>query len=171
MDSVLIPLKAVEPAATIPQLKYWAKQSGIELVVRGRVAHVRPEDADTLRRIFAMVTEGRTPQEAIKALGKSPDHPIISTPPAPASFSPEIGARLEAMERAIMLLVDENRNLRGEVASLRLRIEPPAPIVADPPKPIVIRQVEKPPAQREPSLWEQVSMTFNDMMGFAFGRG
>jgi hypothetical protein len=96
--------------------------------------------------------------------------PVCQVPDAPAPIAPEIAGRLEAMERAIMLLVDENRSLRGEVSSLRLRLEPPAP-VEPPVPPAPRRQVEKPPAQREPSLWESVAMTFNDMLGFAFGRG
>lgn len=74
-------------------------------------------------------------RESVEASSVRPLHrkepaTAVSTPPA--TISPEISNRLEAMEKAIMLLVDENRatreenrNLRADVAVLRQRLEPP----------------------------------------------
>lgn len=182
MDQVLVPLKEVTAAATYPQVKYWAKLAGVRLVVSNHTAYVRPDEAETLRRIAAKVTGGRSPKEAVREVIGPPDHPIISPEKAipPAPILPEITGRLESMEKAIMLLVDENRSLRGEVSALRLRLEAP-PVVVEPvrpeppradPREIVEKTAMAKPVQRDTaSIWEGLSMALNDVMGFAFGRG
>jgi|GEM_PF-4540839 len=115
METVLIPLKEVTANATIPQLKYWSKLSGIALVVRGRVAHVRPEDAETLCKITLMVAEGSSPQDAVKTLGKSPDHRIIAS--VPVEILPDCTARLDALEKSMMLMVERLSRQENQIAS------------------------------------------------------
>lgn len=145
MDSCLIPLKEVTATATVPQLKYWSKLSGITMVIHNRAAYVRPEDADTLRRIATKVSDGSAPSEAVKEIVGTSDHPIIATakPDLPAQILPNVISRLDSMEKAILLLVEENRRLSTQVldsntmiADLRSRLEPPTTLAIEPPKPI-----------------------------------
>lgn len=189
MDSILIPLKEVTEKATIPQVKYWVKLAGISLVVVGRVAHVQPEDARILRQIAEMVSSGTSPQDAVKAVGRSPDHPIITTPDQPASVTlPQDSPRLESLERGVLALIDtfkkemaslraDNEALRAEVSGLRFRLEAPP----EPPKPatprsdpgmVLVKRIEEKPVQRDAvSAWEGIRLAFDDLLGFAFGRG
>ena len=118
-----------------------------------------------------------------EALNSSTIRPTPVTPPTIPAISPEISSRLEGMEKAILLLVDENRRLSGQVETLRQesaalhrRLEaPPEPKPANPrpdPGTVLVKRIEEKPVQRDAvSAWEGIRLAFDDLLGFAFGRG
>ena len=108
--------------------------------------------------------------------------PVESAPPAP--ISPEVAARIEQLEKSVMLLVDrltrqesENSRQAKEIEDLRARVDPPAlpapaEIVRPDPRQVVERKVLEKPRQHDTvSAWEGIRMAFDDLLGFAFGRG
>lgn len=105
------------------------------------------------------------------------------TPPTVLAIAPEISNRLEGMEKAILLLVDENRRLSGEVemlrresATLHRRLEVPPKLKPAMPRPdpgmLLVKRIEEKPVQRDTaSAWEGIRLAFDDLLGLAFGRG
>lgn len=158
MDEILIPLKDLAKDATIPQLKYWAKLIGVLLIVRGRVAHVYNNDAQKLLKITELVKEGKSPQEAAEIVG-TVNQAIITSPEASNNSGildlnekiERLERRNEGIEKALLAMVEEMRNLRQENNNLRHYLMPPQ----EPVKAVIPWQPEKLKDPLEGKTWFQ----------------
>ncbi|MFZ2955363.1 MAG: hypothetical protein WA705_00505 [Candidatus Ozemobacteraceae bacterium] len=115
------------------------------------------------------VSSGSIHRSLKSSARKSPQLPVL----------PDVSARVEGVEKAIFLLVEEIRGLRQENTALRLRLEAP-PIQPTPRKKEAPRRftpkslhpaAKREPIQRELSLWESIQLTMDDCMGLLFGKG
>lgn len=100
-------------------------------------------------------------------------------------MTPAKDDRIDGIEKSMLLLVEkmtalvtENAALRSEVSAMRqvLEYKPVSPAITEKkPQPVrtpaPIRAVSLPPAQREMSMFESITSAFDDVLGFAFGRG
>ncbi len=158
MDEILIPLKDLAKDATIPQLKYWTKLLGVLLIVRGRVAHVYNNDAQRLLKVAELVKEGKSPQEAAEIIGTANQAIITSTEAGNNSGILDLSEKIERLERrnegvekALLAMVDEIRNLRQENTNLKQYLMPPQePITA-----VIPWQPETPKDPLEGMTWLQ----------------
>lgn len=106
----------------IDTVRYWTKLLGIEGIKNGNIRYIPADCLEKLHAMKELVLQGIQPSEAIKRVNENPQNfPLV-----PAKTSGEIPARLEGMEKAILVLVekmsglvDENRSLRKEVSFLR----------------------------------------------------
>lgn len=153
------------------QLRYWLKLLEEKPVREGKLRFLSPETESRIQEMTGLIRQGTPPKEAAAKVKGSP----VSVALVPH----EKNDSLEEIRKVLMLLVDENRQMkehmismgkevstvRHENAALRGLLEAPrrsAPPVSPP--------VRKDPP-RELSLWESVQLSFNDCMGFLFGRG
>jgi hypothetical protein len=158
MDEILIPLKDLAKDATIPQLKYWAKLLGILLIVRGRVAHVYNNDAQKLLKIVELVKEGKSPQEAAEMIG-TVNRAVISAEEMNNNAGilglkekiERLEQRNEGIEKALLAMVDEMRNLRQENSALKKFLMPPP----EPLKMVIPWQPKTPKDPLEGMTWFQ----------------
>lgn len=124
-DERLVELRTVTDATgtTINQGKYWCKLLRVEILVRGRVAHVRPADAEKLRAVADLVAAGRSPGEAVTAItGES----TITTPrvveTAPAVVADPHHDALAQIRDAVSLIARELADTRRENAELHAKM-------------------------------------------------
>lgn len=187
MSEKTLPDVARDLGITNDKVRYWLSLLKAPVGKNGRVVMIPQESISLLSRMAGFVNDGFLPGEAAKrARGEASCVPVtVPIPTTPPAISPEISNRLESMEKAIMLLVDENRSLRGEVselrkesAGLRLRLEAPPQEPQKPATPrtepnlVVFRKIEEKPIQRDAvSAWEGIRLAFDDLLGFAFGWG
>lgn len=168
------------------KVRHWVKSLRIEPAKIRGICYLEPRAVQILEEMKRGIASGLSPAGAAALVRSKPE----ATTPIPiantlAVISSEVSNRLEAMEKAIMLLVDENRSLRSEVAELRkdstgprlplesppVEIPKPAPRRPDPGM-VICRKIEEKPLQRDAvSAWEGIRLAFDDLLGFAFGRG
>ena len=163
-EKILIALRdAAKKAGITPaQAKYWVKLLGIALVMRGRVGFLEGEAVDNLVKMAGLVVGGVSPKNAaFEISGIVHEKDIIPIEPDVIGDLKEKLERMEAknglIEKAILMLAEENRATRQEVMklvevnqALQLRLEPP-PLTAayyEPAKPV---QVWKPPKVQKPA--------------------
>ena len=158
MDQVLIPLKELARDATIPQLKYWAKLLGILLIVRGRIAHVSNDDAQKLLKVAELVKEGKSPQDAVNAVGPMTNAVIVPDEDESTlgflGLKEEVenlGRRNEGIEKVLMAMVEEIKGLRKENNALKAYLMPPQ----EPPKQVIPWQPEAPKNPLDGMSWLQ----------------
>ena len=163
-EKILIALRdAAKKAGITPaQAKYWVKLLGIALVMRGRAGFLEVEAADNLLRMAGLVTGGVSPKNAaFEISGIVHEKEIIPIEPDVIGELKEKLERMEAknglIEKAILMLAEENRATRQEVTklievnqALQLRLEPPPLSAAyyEPAKPV---QVWSPPKVKNPA--------------------
>lgn len=169
--------------------RYWLKLLGVETVKKGNVRYVPNAAADLLGNMARLISNGMTPGEAAK---KAKDETPFEIAPVKVSEVPgKDTARLEGIEKAMLAMaeqmknmVEENRSLRSEILTMQKAIEykQPEPIApkVEPVKPITptiqktaapIRAVIFEPTQRSVSSWDSLRSVFDDFFGFAFGKG
>lgn len=105
----------------------------------GGVTFITTEGAAILKASIQATTVNPPPAIAF---------PVPAPMPAPVDLAPVVN-RLELMERALYVMVEEIKGLKQENAALRLRLEPPPlpPEFNKPPEPV---QVWKPEPKADP---------------------
>lgn len=166
-DKILIALRdAAKKAGITPaQAKYWVKLMGIILVMKGRVGFLDQAAADNLVKMAGLVNGGASPKNAaFEISGVVQDKDIIPIELADPDGVGELREKIDHLEaksgmveKALIMLAEENRAMRQEMAklvevnqALQLRLEPPplAAIFNEPPKPV---QAWSPPDVRNPA--------------------
>lgn len=104
----MIRLSEVTETATVDQLKYWCKLLDIQPEVISRAAHVTVEQCETIKKMADLIGQGIKPGEAAGMLTNT----AVSVSPVKYRESdPELLNRIESLERAVLLLVEQNRKL------------------------------------------------------------
>lgn len=107
--------------ATSDQVRYWVQLLGHRPRREGRVSFVTDDVVDQLESMATLIRDGIQPKDAaarIRGGGETIVHPSpVST--IPATLPPNVVDRLDSMERAITLLVDEVSRLKAENLKLR----------------------------------------------------
>lgn len=139
MESALRPFPDVarEAQVTPDRVRYWLDLLEVEPIRQGRNRFVTLDQARQVVAMARMVTEGQSPQAAAALLKAAPAPEVVPVQPMPAQPSASDQApRLEAIEKALVTLAERVGQLVEENQALRLRLEPPATLPADPPRPI-----------------------------------
>ncbi len=147
---------ARETGISSDKAKYWVKLLRLRLVVRGRIGFLEEADVMTLREMIRLVGEGGSPKEIADQLTGTVQ-PIPTTSPAP--IAQENTARLDQLEKTMMLLVDKIACQEKEIASLRSRVELPILLLSSPPrlvKPWEPVRVQPPAMPWYERLWLQM---------------
>jgi len=154
-EKILVALRDVARKANITpaQAKYWVKLLGVVLVMKGRVGFLDEETSDRLLRMAGLVDGGMSPKAAaFEISGVVHERDLVPVEAIGQGGVDELKDRLDRLEeknglveRALVLLAEENRALRGEMArlvesnqALQLRLTPP-PLPAEfnaPAKPV-----------------------------------
>lgn len=154
-ERILVALRdAAKKAGITPaQAKYWVKLLGVALVMKGRVGFLDQEAADHLVKMAGLVAGGASPkQAAFEISGIVPEKDIIPVDLVDPDGVGELREKLERLEakgglveKALVMLAEENRAMRQEMAklvevnqALQLRLEPPPlpAVFQEPPKPV-----------------------------------
>jgi len=119
-----------------------AKETGVSLQTVYR--HLKKIDAAVKAHVYkekGIVTLDEEGELLLKqSLSATTTAVVPSLAPAPATADLTlVVSRLEAVERAILLLVEENKRLANENGALRMFLAPPPP----PPKPMVVWHPER----------------------------
>lgn len=153
-EKILVALRdAAKKAGITPaQAKYWVKLLGIVLVMKGRVGFLEQEAADNLVKMAELVSGGMSPKNAaFEVSGVVPEKDIMPLELIEPDGVGELKEKLERLEakndlieKALVMLAEENRATRQEMAkliesnqALRLRLEPP-------PLPASFKELPKP---------------------------
>ena len=142
--------------------RYWLSLLGIEAEKRNRTLIITPETEKALLGMQKFVEEGFPPGEAAKRVRTASDE-VQTLYPVPMSQTTAVDMtgtnnRLETVEKALLLLVEQNQrvygelaNLREENAALRRFLMPPV----DPLKPVIPWQPENLNDPLENLAWYQ----------------
>jgi DNA-binding transcriptional MerR regulator len=110
-----------EVGVSTDKVRYWLSLLEVPTEKRGRVVYLPEESARKLTVMTSMVAEGFSPAEAAKrARGDAVMVPVAVPTTLPMT---DPGPRLEALEKAVMLLVEENRAVRQDNAAIRVAVE------------------------------------------------
>lgn len=157
-----LPEVAREVGVTPDKARYWLSLLGIEAEKRNRTLIISPEVEKALLGMKGFVAEGFPPGEAAKRVRTASDE-VQTLYPVSVVQNPMVDMtvtnnRLETVERALLLLVEQNQKVQGELVNLRqensaLRrfLMPPE----QPPAVIIPWQPEKPKDPVEGMAWYQ----------------
>jgi len=107
-DRIMIRLNEITESATVDQIKYWCKLLDIQPEIISRAAHVTAEECEILRKMAGLTDEGMRPGEAAAMLTNTA---VTVSPVKQKESEPELLQRIETLERAILLLVEQNKKL------------------------------------------------------------
>lgn len=148
---ILIALRetAKNAGITPAQAKYWVHLLGVFLVMKGRTGFLGAEDSQKITKMAGLVSGGLSPKEAaLEISGVVHENALVPENSERSGNGFEIlegkitGLEQQnvMIEKALMLLVEENKALRGEVSrladsnnALRVQLMPPQ----EPVKPVI----------------------------------
>ncbi len=118
-----LPEVSREIGVTPDKARYWLSLLGIEAEKRNRTIIITPEAEKALLGMKNFVAEGFPPGEAAKRVKTASDEiqtlfpvPVVQTPVVDMTVT---NNRLETVEKALLLLVEQNQRVQGELVSLR----------------------------------------------------
>lgn len=131
-DNIMIRLNDITEVATIDQVKYWCKLLDIQPKIVARAAHVTSEQCETIKKMADLIEQGVKPKEAAAILV---DNAVTVSPGENRNQNPEMCNRIESLEKAVMLLVEQNKRLAATIEmqndfqnkkleAIQLRLEP-----------------------------------------------
>lgn len=179
MGSELKPLPDVarNAGATVDQLRYWLRILEIKVTKQGKTRMVSAKAAEQLSSMAQMVRDGTSPKDAANhilstplpaaATPKTQELPIVSELSEVKKVLMVMAETMNSMRSEMARMSEENRALRQETASLRTLFLPPA----GSPRGVVTPPAKREPVQRELSFLESCRLSFDDCMGFIFGKG
>lgn len=141
--------------------RYWLSLLGMPQEKRGRVVFLPDETAAKLSELARLVSEGFQPGEAAKRARDSALMIPVNVTQSAATFdvAPFLG-KMEAMEKAVMLLaesnksiVEENRRLVEEIRFLRQDNEGIRKLLSPPVALSPAGSAPMVPAKKEPTFW------------------
>lgn len=173
---------------TPDQGKYWVKLLGIIPTIQGKAGFLNHEDSNLFREMAGVVKAGNTPKDAAVIARQGKPGNQVTQSGKPENLPAPVAVQLSDVKNALLLLVEEhrqmktflatlseeNRSLKTEITSLRCLLPAPLqkPIFKERENmPAPIRAGVSEPAQRTVSFLESVKLSFDDCMGFVFGRG
>lgn len=110
MDELIyIRIDEIAQSATVPQIKYWCKLLKIKPKIISRASHVTNEEAEVLKKISTLVSNGMRPQEAVKLTS---NELMITSSVSP---KPVINKEIAELKDVIMLLVEQNKKLENKI--------------------------------------------------------
>jgi len=132
-EKIMIRLNDITEGATIDQVKYWCKLLDIQPVIISRAAHVSSEQCELIKKMAGMVEQGIRPRDAASMLV---DNAVTISPDPNNEVNFEMARRIDSLEKAVMLLVEQNKKLAATIEAqnemqnrkleaIRLRLEPP----------------------------------------------
>jgi len=132
-DRIMIRLNDVTEAATIDQVKYWCKLLEIQPTIISRAAHVTAEQCEVIKKMADLTGQGIRPGEAAAMLVNTA---VTVSPVARIDRDPELFNRIDSLEKAVMLLVEQNKKLATTIElqneihnrnleAIKMRLEPP----------------------------------------------
>lgn len=136
-DRIMIRLNEITESATVDQIKYWCKLLDIQPAIISRAAHVTAEQCEIIKKMAGLIDQGTRPGEAAAMLTNTA---VTISPVENKTSDPELLNRIESLEKAVMLLVEQNKKLSATIEmqnevnnrkleSIRMRLEPPkAPV-------------------------------------------
>lgn len=112
-----------EIGLTPDKARYWLSLLGIEAEKRNRTIIITPKAEKALLGMKSFVAEGFLPGEAAKKIKTASDE-VQTLYPVPVVQNPIVDMtvtnnRLETVERALLLLVEQNQKVQGELINLR----------------------------------------------------
>jgi len=118
-----LPEVSREIGVTPDKARYWLSLLGIEAEKRNRTLIITPEAEKALLGMKNFVAEGFPPGEAAKRVKTASDEiqtlfpvPVVQTPVVDMTVT---NNRLGTVEKALLLLVEQNQRVQGELISLR----------------------------------------------------
>ncbi len=132
-EEIMIRLTDVTEEATIDQVKYWCKLLEIQPVIISRAAHVNSDQCEMIKKMADMIKHGIRPRDASTALM---NNAVTISPDRNNEINLEMAKRIDSLERAVMLLVDQNKKLavtietqneihNRKLEAIQFRLEPP----------------------------------------------
>ena len=111
-DRIMIRLNEITDSATIDQIKYWCKLLDIQPEIISRAAHVTVEQCKTIKKMADLIGQGIKPGEAAAMLVNTA---VIVSPVKFKESDPELLNRIESLEKAVLLLVEQNKKLASTI--------------------------------------------------------
>lgn len=132
-EKIMIRLNDVTEGATIDQVKYWCKLLEIQPVIISRAAHVTSDQCEMIKKMAGMVEQGVRPRDASTMLV---DNAVTVSPDRNSEANFEMARRIESLEKAVMLLVEQNKKLattieaqnefqNKKLEAIQFRLDPP----------------------------------------------
>lgn len=132
-DRIMIRLNEITDSATIDQIKYWCKLLDIQPEIISRAAHVTVEQCETIKKMADLIGQGIKPGEAAAMLVNTA---VIVSPAKFKESDPELLNRIESLEKAVLLLVEQNKKLattietqnevhKRKLEAIEFRLTPP----------------------------------------------
>jgi len=132
-EKLMIRLSDVTEWATIDQVKYWCKLLEIQPVIISRAAHVTSDQCEMVKKMAGMIEQGIRPRDAATMLI---DNAVTISPDRRNEGNLEMARRIDSLEKAVMLLVEQNKKLvstieaqnevqNRKLEAIKLRLEPP----------------------------------------------
>lgn len=179
MGSDLKPLPDIarNAGATVDQLRYWLRILEIKVTKQGKTRMVSEESANQLSSMAKLVKDGMSPKDAATHILSTPLPPAATSENRELSLVSEMSElknvlvmmaeTMSTMKAEMARLIEDNRALRQESASIHALILPPRRSAPWSPPPSEKRVA----VQRELSIIEAVRGYFDDCLGFILGRG
>jgi len=132
-DTIMIKLTDVTESATVDQLKYWCKLLDVQPKIISRAAHVTTEQCEMIKKMADLISQGVKPKEAA---GLLVNNAVTISPVNGGEREQELVSRIESLEKAVMLLVEQNKRLTATIEmqneaqnrkleAIQMRLEPP----------------------------------------------
>jgi len=129
----MIKLTDVTESATVDQLKYWCKLLDIQPKIISRAAHVTAEQCEMIKKMADLISQGVKPKEAA---GLLVNNAVTISPVNGGEREQELVSRIESLEKAVLLLVEQNKRLTATIEmqnevqnrkleAIQMRLEPP----------------------------------------------
>jgi hypothetical protein len=132
-EEVMIKLSEVTETATVDQIKYWCKLLDIQPKIISRAAHVTIKQCEALKEMTKLISQGMKPGQAAETLTNKA---VTTSPVKKLPDNPELINRIESLEKAVLLLVEENKKLCSRIQeqnetqnrklnAIQFQLEPP----------------------------------------------
>lgn len=116
------------------KIRYGSKLLGIKLIKSGRVSYVPASSITLLQAMYKIVASGISPKKAAKEVLElyAPSEPLEQPQVTTKEISNDILTdRIATLEKAVLLLVEENKKQREQLNKrfdrIELKLEPPVP--------------------------------------------
>lgn len=120
-EQIMIRLSEITKEASIDQLKYWCKLLKIKTKTISRAAHITDSEASLINKMLKLIQTGKKPREAAKSLS---DKTVTVSPHVKNNNDEILGKRIDALEKAVLVMANQVQKLTKENRSLRLAILP-----------------------------------------------
>lgn len=132
-EKIMVRLNDVTESATIDQVKYWCKLLDIQPSIISRAAHVTSEQCEMIKKMAGLIDQGVRPRDAATMLV---DNAVTISPNLNNEVNLEMARRIESLEKAVMLLVEQNKKLattietqnelqNRKLEAIQFRLDPP----------------------------------------------